>query len=474
MLRFLWFVAVLAAITAAAVWIADHPGNVTIRWQNYALDTSMGVLATVIGMVSAAAALGYHFWRWLRTGPRRLSASRAAKRRERGYKALTDGLVAVAAGDVKSAQRLAKESARLIDNPFKLLLLAQAAQLGGDETATRRHFGAMLEHPETEFLGLRGLLVQASKDGDWAAALDYARRAFALRPEAEWASTALFDLAVRGGEWREAQKALESAARHKHVGPGEAPRRRAVLLAERARTARAEGRDEEALSLARESHKLAPGLVAAATLAAGLLAAAGKTRAATRLIEESWERAPHPGLAAAWIELVPDETTMRRLKRVEQLMRLNPEDPESHITLARAALDAEVWGAARSHLEAAAKARPTQRVFRLLAELEEREDGATDAARAWLLRAASAPGDAAWLCDKCGAVSSEWHARCGACNAFDSLAWRSPPATAALDGPPTARALPAARDQARKADTNPSGRAAPAATRAVDAVPARE
>ena len=34
-------------------------------------------------------------------------------------------------------------------------------------------FEQMLKHPETEFLGLRGLLAQAMKEGDWENALNW-------------------------------------------------------------------------------------------------------------------------------------------------------------------------------------------------------------------------------------------------------------------------------------------------------------
>jgi HemY protein len=446
-LRAVAFVVFLAALTAAAVWLADHPGDVVIHWQGYAISSSVAVLVAAVALISIVCALVYRAWRWLRDGPRRLARNRAARRRERGYQALTEGLVAAAAGDAKVAHRLGRESGRLLDNPFNLLLLAQAAQLDGNEAAARRHFGAMLDHPETEFLGLRGLIVQANKAGDRETALDYARRAYALRPETEWVNTALFDLEVGGGDWRAAQRTLEAAARRKAVAPDDAQRRRAVLLAERARTAQEAGRDDEALALAREAHRLAGDLVAATVLAASLLTVAGKSRAAAKLIEESWAREPHPELARTYADAAPEETSLERFKRIESLAKRREDHPESQIALAEAALEAELWGAARSHLEAAARQRPTRRVFRLLATLEERENADAAAARSWLLRAAGAPPDAAWLCDKCGASSAAWGARCAACGGFDTLAWKMPPIAADPAPPEAAAALPATREK---------------------------
>ena len=465
MLRALWYLVLLAGLAWAAVWLADHPGGVTVVWFGYEITAPVWLALVAVAMAAAGSALLYTAWRWLRLGPRRIVARREARRREQGYESLTRGLVAIAAGDAKAALRCGREAGRLLENPLNLLVLAQAARLDGDEAAARRQFGAMLEHPETEFLGLRGLLVEATKSGDWQAALGYARRAYALRPETEWVSGALFDLEVRGGEWRAAQRTLEAAERHKHVGAGDVPRRRAVLLAERAREAHAHGRDEEALRIAREAHKLAPGLVAPAVLAAGLLCAAGKPQAAGKLIGECWSRAPHPDLARAWAALAPDETAMQRVKRFERLRDRSPDHPESAIALAEAALEAELWGKARSGLEAAARERPTQRVYRLLAAVEEREGGESDAVRFWLLRAASAPPDAAWLCRKCGAVAAEWGARCGGCGAFDSLEWKVPPGPAA----------PAPTVSAQPAEPAPGGDERPAAPAViVDAAVARK
>src|SRR5262249_1991532 len=74
-------------------------------------------------------------------------------------------------GGCGEAKRQAKIANNLLnDPPLTLLLAAQTAQLGGDEDAARRYFTAMLEKPETAFLGLRGLLMQAMKAGDRAEA----------------------------------------------------------------------------------------------------------------------------------------------------------------------------------------------------------------------------------------------------------------------------------------------------------------
>ena len=448
MARALGFLLVLAALTWGAVRLAENPGEVAITWQGYRITTSVGILSLVIAAIAVLWAFLSRIWRWLRTGPGRFMEGRAARRRETGYRLLTQGLVAAAAGDAKAARQFGAKAGRLVQTPLNLLLLAQAAQLNGDEAGAGRYFEAMLEHSETEFLGLRGLIVQATKAGDWEAARGHARRAYGLRPDTEWLSSVLFDLESRADDWRAAQKTLEAAIRAKLVDPLDAPRRRAVVLAARAQRCRDDGADEDALALAREAHKLDHGLVAATALAAGLLASRGKARAAAKMVEAGWKCGPHPDLARAYAEIAPDEPALERTRRFERLHALNPDHPESRIALAEAALDAELWGAARRHLEDAAGERPTQRVYRLLATLEERQGGDAEAIRHWLLRAASAAPGAAWLCGKCGAVSDHWRARCEACDSFDSLAWKVPRTAASSEPPGDIKSLMPAVDAA--------------------------
>src|SRR5690606_28849151 len=141
--------------------------------------------------------------------PRQIAQARAEARRRKGYRALTQGMVAVAAGDPDEARRQSQRAAVLLNEPpLTLLLAAQAAQLDGDEQAARKYFTAMLERPETRFLGLRGVLTQSLKSGDTKAALDYAARARQERPGAAWATTTLLDLQLRAGDWNGAEATL--------------------------------------------------------------------------------------------------------------------------------------------------------------------------------------------------------------------------------------------------------------------------
>jgi HemY protein len=200
---------ILAAVIAAAVFMADRPGRVDIIWQDWQIETSVGVLVAAAVFAALLVWLLISALRLIISSPQRMLRSRRAWRRRAGYRALAQGMVAVAAGDAQEARRYARRADVLLaDPPLTLLLSAQAAQLDGDEGAAKRFFTAMLERHETEFLGLRGLLNQALRAGDRRAALQLTERAMALRPRARWVALSRFDLETREGHWEAARETL--------------------------------------------------------------------------------------------------------------------------------------------------------------------------------------------------------------------------------------------------------------------------
>ncbi len=445
MIRSFFLFALITGAVVVAVTLADYPGRVSVDWQGWRIDLSVGILVFIVAVLVVVAVFVSRFWGAIRRVPGRLLDMRRTGRRERGYKALTQGMVAVAAGDVGEARRWARRADALLDDPpLTMLLSAQAAQLGGEEAAARRYFEAMLDHSDTAFLGVRGLLMQAIKAGDKVEALRLAERAYKLRPETGWVVDQLFDLQVESGLWSEANEVIASAIRRKTLPAARARRRRAAVLVEHSRVAETEGDADTAFARAGEAHNLDPTLVPATLTLARLYKARQRASKAERLVEEAWARAPNPELAAMYGEIISDTDPLARVKKFQRLFSFRPDHPESHIALAEVSLAARLWGEARKHLKAAAGTAPTARVCRLMAELDESENGDMDSSRKWLAQATTAAPDEAWVCNDCGAVAGAWTALCGNCNSFGSLAWQAPPRAARLAKPsPGSAKMPA-------------------------------
>lgn len=428
MLRTLIYFIELAAVLVIAVWLAARPGHVAVDWQGWRIETSVGALTLTIFLLVVGVALLYRAWRWMRRQPHEIALYRRHQREANGYRALTDGLAAVAAGDAGSARKLARRAQRLLqDPPLTLLLSAQAAQLDGDEASARKAFEEMLERPETEFLGLRGLILQALREGNEPRALRLAERAHVLEPQAPWLLDTLISLHSKAGNWRAAQSLVEQAQRKRRLPAEQGRRQQAVLLTERARDARQAGNLADALEQARRANELNPSLTPAALLRARLVAGDGRARRARKVLERAWQVMPHPGLAEAYADIAGGVAPLDRYRAIEALTRGSRERPESRYALAHAALAAKLWGEAGQHLTALEASEPTARVYRLYARLAEEDGGDEEAARNWLDKAAEAEADNAWVCEECGTVADDWSGVCGQCHAFATLAWKQPP-----------------------------------------------
>jgi HemY protein len=206
-------------------------------------------------------------------------------------------------------------------------------------------------------------------------------------------------------------------------------RQRAVMLTARALAVEESDRDN-AKAFALEAAKLSPTLVPAAALAGRMLAEAGELRKATRILNKAWQAHPHPELARVFADLRFGDTARDRLKRIEGLAKKVPGHVEGALALARAALDAQQFGRARSAL-AAYLAAPTRRIALLMAELERAEHGDEGRAREWLARALHAAPDPTWTAD--GHVSDRWIPVSPVTGRLDAFDWRVP-----LTGSPTA------------------------------------
>jgi HemY protein len=432
MIKAVLFFILLALICLAAVVVADNPGAVSLKWLGYKIETSIGALFAGILLLSMCLTIIYRIWFVIRSAPKRLVKTRRDWRRERGYKALTQGMVAVAAGDAQEARRQARKAENLLaEPPLTMLLSAQAAQLAGDEKAASKFFEEMSERKDTKYLGIHGMLNQAILEGNKDVALELATKANNLNPKTDKISNALFELQVQSGNWEEAEETVRKAVRDKHLDIDIGRRRRAVILYQRSAEAEANGKLNEALNFAKKANNLLPGFVPAAVRNARLLQGTGKRRKAASVIEEIWVTNPHPQLADVMEELSSGVGAQEKMRAIENLASYNKDHMESHLAIAKSALAASMWKEAREHLVEVSNVLeediPSARICRYMAELEEGENHDGEGSREWLKKAAIAAPDSAWNCIHCGQVMADWEPICNHCERFDTLKWRTPP-----------------------------------------------
>jgi HemY protein len=424
MVRLILFLVTVLIIASGLAWLADRPGNLLITWEGYEVETSVFRAAVIAAVLIGLAVFAWTVLRQIWSSPALISRQLTRRRQQRGLDALSSGMIAIGAGDRSSATRYAIQARKAIPNePLTHLLRAQAAQLSGDRATARRIFEAMLASPDTEQLGLRGLYLEAKREGEPEAALQFAERAARLNPRLGWPLEAQFEMQCKAGAWLAAAETASLAKRHGHLDRAIADRRRALMLAAQAQAIE-EADADKALAYATEAHTLAPDLIPAAAVAGRILASRGQTAKAARIIAQTWSRSPHPDLAASYAYARIGDSPRDRLDRIKQLAILKPMDVESGVAWATAAIEAKDYRVARHALQPFLKERLTRRVARLMARIESEETGDAGRAREWIARAAAAARDPVWTAD--GVVLDAWAPVSPVTGALDAVEWRPP------------------------------------------------
>jgi len=424
MLRSLYLFALMALLALGGVWLADNPGSVSVRWGDYVVETNMVVLAAAVFVLALVLALVINIYKWLRASPGRLGGVFANRRRSKGLDAISNGMVAIAAGHAEEARRAAIEAEKYLNGaPMALLLAAQAAELNKDARAAKIYYGRMTEQPETEFLGLRGLINQALAENDPQAALALAKRADEIKPGTDWVLKILLSLYLKTRDFDAATGIVNRSAKGTVAKDPAIRHLKAAIATEQARMAFDAGDTVRAAAFVKTAQAADPSFVPAAVLALQLVA---DDRKRDKLVAAIWADCPHPDVAAAIQNLVPLESEKDWYARAKHIfLTTRPDHRESLMALAKAAMGARDWGDARQYLSKLERNDPTVSVYRLLADLEEKANADAAAARSWIIKSTEARRDPVWTCTGCGRQEDRWVSTCPTCDRFDSFRWQN-------------------------------------------------
>jgi HemY protein len=435
LLKIVIFVALVAGLTLGAGYLMDSTGGLQITAAG--MEFTLGPLQSVIAGVLLVFVVWLTFkllgllvavLKFINGDETSLSRYFDRNREQKGYQALSEGLMALASGEGRLAIAKAQRAEKYLHKPeLTDLVTAQAAEMAGDHRKAEETYKRLLKHENTRFVGVRGIMKQKLAAGDTDTALQLAERAFALKPKHAEVQDTLLQLQAQKHDWQGARKTLTAKLKHGAL-PRDVYKRRDAVLALSAATEIGDAEDSaRAAEQAIEANRNSPDLIPAAAMAARGYIAQDRKRNAIRVIKKAWDSHPHPDLAAAFAEIEPRETPEQRVKRFVHLTRINPEHRETRLLKAELNIAAEDFPEARRALGDLVTRDPDARVLAIMAAIEKGE-GAPDAVvRGWLAKALTAPRGPQWVCENCRTIHAEWTPICSNCQAFDTLAWKTPP-----------------------------------------------
>jgi HemY protein len=392
MRAFLKFALPAILILVLAWWI----GDVVAQSGPYTIQISAPAAILLLVLIAGLLTVTFRFIGALRRSPGQVFEWRRAQRQKQGELALHRGIAALAVGDGKQAETAAIRAQKFLgETPLVLLLLAESARLAGDHDTAIQNFERLSADKHLGFAGHHGLLRHSLAIEDHETAANQAGTALQKFPGANWVQ----------------QQRLHLAVAQKHFAQALTLTREPHEIAALATAAAATATPREATTLAERALRAVPGFAPAAVAYAKALRARNKARAAASALLASWKVAPHPLIAAAYLETYP--TPIARAQAAGDLAAAAPQNPESSLILAETALAATLPAEARRHANAAIAAGLTDsRPLAVLAVLDS---------------ISPPPGPVpAWACTNCATKVLEWSPTCPHCKKLGRLTWKTP------------------------------------------------
>jgi len=358
--------ALIVGTLATHLVLADN-GYVLINFRGYIIETSVPILALGLVLGYLAIRLLVQVWR----APRRLGEAWATARINYAGRQATQGYIALAEGRLARGERLLTRGARLSETPLlNYLAAARAAQMQGDRD---RRDGWLRMACEKEPAAQDAvLLTQAElqlEDGQYAEALASLNRVRERHPTHAQALKLLGELHYRRREWQPLAELLPLLRRRGNV-PTEMLDEWSVDAYGNILT----GVRLDRVALDRVWEDIPRHLRREPRLTltrAKALISCGATEDAEveirRTLKEDWSEA----LIDLYGELAAADPSAH-LKRIEAWLKERPEDPALLLAAGRASVRHQLWGKARSYLEASLAIRPVPEAYRALGQLMAR------------------------------------------------------------------------------------------------------
>jgi len=371
----------LIASALAAVFLLTDTGYVVISFRGYLIEMSVPVMIGLTALLVAAI----WFVRRIITAPRRLGEAAGRYRAGRAGQKLTRAMIEVAEGNFARGEKLLARAAGNSDAPlFNYLQAARAAHMQGRDERRDQWLKLAFEH--TPEAANAVFLTQAELQldrGQHEQALATLRRIDENTRDQSYAVALLGRMYYQLEDWHNLEQILPRLRKHGRLDRDtidtwtvrihrEKIERAAdgdAVLAEWKTVAKAHKKD---ISLLEAYYK--------SLMRTGLNDKAERDLAA--VLKSDWR-----GSLVRLFGLVEGSDPAKQLKIAEGWLARHGDDPDLLLAAARLCLRTELWGKARSYLEAVIGLRPTPEAYQeygqLLNQLGEGE-AAAEAYRAGL------------------------------------------------------------------------------------------
>lgn len=419
--------AIILLIGVSIAWVSDHPGQTVITWENTEIRTSFAFLIFLVAILLLTLLVLQRLWYWLRHETVFSAHKRTIDHQRRGLEAMNKAVLLLARENpAKARQQLLQAKRLLPPQPMMHVLEAQIAQAAGDDESAKSAYKALADQDETKFIGLYGLMKEALSHDQLQAALPLSQEAVRLEPKHKNLLKSHLELLLKLRHWSEALAHLKVLRKNDALKNDTLTTLEATLEVQMAHETLSSQQIDAARDHYQRALKIHPDFLPATLHLANLEKQQNRQAQAAKLIQQSWQRQPHPETLALYKELGSMERPTETLKRLKKLADKNPNHPLSLLAVADAEFKADHRAEALKLLKPLATDTNWQEALALyLKVLKQADQQDTNLIQSLEQKLHNAIPFGQWVCSSCNFSPASHQTRCPDCHAFATIGWHS-------------------------------------------------
>ena len=190
-------------------------------------------------------------------------------------------------------------------------------------------FQELIKDKTTRSMGLFGLIKMKLSEGNTSLALKLTERLIKLKPRNLSFNKTFFNLQLTEGDWDGALTSYKNINKIKRIDKETYSKGESILLFQKAKELRSDGKTLDALKMSRHALKKYAGLVPNSIFLSELEVLEGQKKKAETALLNTWKVIPHPDVAKKFAEIEANESVDDRVERFKKILNVKKTDVET-------------------------------------------------------------------------------------------------------------------------------------------------
>lgn len=358
----------IAIVIATTMLVIRHQLPIYIEVNGYEISTNTSYFFVFLFIFMATFAVIHKILEMTVSAPKKIKKVIDYKKQLKGLQAVVDGLFHLSIANTKQALKQAKiASNNMPKHVMTHFLSAKAYMADGNYEKAKKEYRLIVKDPKNMSLAFNGLIEIASIEEQEEELYSLAKQAILVDDKNSFALLNLIDCQIGLNLIDEAKENIKKANKLKAIDKIETKLRLAEIAYVDAISFKSHGDIKQALKTITPYYELDVDYL---DIYVNLLLENGQPRKAKNAVKKVWKDNPYYQVAAIWMELAPAEN----IKKVNHAKELLKDWSNSHIAfelVAKACVDAEIWGEAKDYLNKAIETEEKISHYLLMAKVEK-------------------------------------------------------------------------------------------------------